>query len=139
MKARPSMIRTPQTCSRKSPAALTSGSGLLKRTPRPPNSSSSRLHALLMHRFTMISASVVTKAWLALFLLAANGAAMDLPAQAGQPAEAAPPPPFKLLRYDESYSYLRDPARRNDCLDAIKFIPLTTNGDWYLTLGGEVR
>ena len=49
------------------------------------------------------------------------------------------PPPFKQLRYDESYSYLRDPAQRIDHLDAIKFIPLNTNGSWYLTLGGEIR
>jgi len=49
------------------------------------------------------------------------------------------PPPFKQLRYDESYEYLRDPSRRSDYLDAIKFIPLNNNGDWYLTLGGEIR
>jgi len=49
------------------------------------------------------------------------------------------PPPFKKLRYDESYEYLRDPALRSEYLDAIKFIPLSINGDWYLTLGGEIR
>ena len=49
------------------------------------------------------------------------------------------PPAFKKLRYDESYEYLRDPSRRADYLDAIKFIPFNTNGDWYLTLGGEIR
>ena len=48
-------------------------------------------------------------------------------------------PPFKQLRYDENYAYLRDPAGRADYLDAIKFIPLNPNGDWYLTLGGEIR
>jgi hypothetical protein len=53
--------------------------------------------------------------------------------------QAADAPPFKLLRYDESYTYLRDPAMRSDYLDAIKFIPLNTNDDWYLTLGGEIR
>ncbi len=52
---------------------------------------------------------------------------------------APSPPPFKQLRYDESYSYLRNAARRTDWLDAIKFIPLNTNGDSNLTLGGEVR
>ena len=60
----------------------------------------------------------------------------------GQTTESAPlstPTPFKQLRYDESYAYLRDPALRSDYLDAIKFIPLNTNGDWYLTLGGEIR
>ncbi|PYJ85763.1 MAG: alginate export family protein [Verrucomicrobia bacterium] len=48
-------------------------------------------------------------------------------------------PPFKQLRYDENYEYLRDPSRRADYLDAIKFIPLNPNGDWYLTPGGEIR
>jgi len=49
------------------------------------------------------------------------------------------PPPFKQLRYDENYSYLRDSTRRADFLDPIKFIPLNANRSWYLTLGGEVR
>ena len=53
--------------------------------------------------------------------------------------QAADAPPFKQLRYDESYAYLRDPSNHSDYLDAIKFIPLTTNGDWHLTFGGEVR
>jgi len=48
-------------------------------------------------------------------------------------------PPFKQLRYDENYEYLRDPSRRADYFDAIKFIPLNPNGDWYLTPGGEIR
>src|SRR5947199_500525 len=54
-------------------------------------------------------------------------------------AQAGDAPAYKLLRYDESYTYLFDPSQRSDYLDAIKFIPLTTNGDWYLTLGGEIR
>src|SRR5437867_2972132 len=53
--------------------------------------------------------------------------------------QAAEAPVFKLIRYDESYAYLRDPSQRSEYLDAIKFIPLTTNGEWYLTLGGEIR
>src|SRR5882724_2027771 len=48
-------------------------------------------------------------------------------------------PPFKKLRYDENYAYLRDPANRTEFLNAIKFIPFTTNRDAYLTLGGEIR
>src|SRR2546425_458259 len=53
--------------------------------------------------------------------------------------QAAEAPAFKLIRYDENYAYLRDPAQRSDYLDAIKLIPLNTNGEWYLTLGGEIR
>ncbi len=55
------------------------------------------------------------------------------------PSPTNPPPPFKQLRYDESYAYLRDDSRRSDYLDAIKFIPLGPNRDCYLTLGGEIR
>lgn len=58
---------------------------------------------------------------------------------ADDPGPHSSPPSFKQLRYDESYAYVRDPARRTDYLDAIKFIPLSTNGDRYLTLGGEIR
>jgi hypothetical protein len=54
-------------------------------------------------------------------------------------ASVPPPPPLKQLRYDENYSYLRHPQRSADYLDAIKFISSNTNGDWYLTLGGEIR
>src|SRR2546422_3722837 len=54
-------------------------------------------------------------------------------------AQAGDAPAYKLLRYDENYAYLRDPAQRSDYLDGIKFIPLNANADWYLTLGGEVR
>ena len=53
--------------------------------------------------------------------------------------QAADSQPFKLTRYDENYAYLRDPAMRSDYFDPVKFIPLTTNGDWYLTFGGEIR
>src|SRR6185436_13627650 len=60
----------------------------------------------------------------------------------GQAADSTPslnPPPFKQLRYDESYAYLRDSARRSDYLDGLKFIPLDKDGKSYLTLGGEIR
>ncbi|HLP77194.1 MAG TPA: alginate export family protein [Candidatus Paceibacterota bacterium] len=52
---------------------------------------------------------------------------------------AIEPPPFKQLRYDEDYSYLKDASHRPDYSDPIKFIPLNTNGSSYLTLGGEIR
>ena len=49
------------------------------------------------------------------------------------------PPPYRLLRYDEDYSYLRNPANRSDFWDAVKFVPLNPQGDWNLSLGGEAR
>lgn len=48
-------------------------------------------------------------------------------------------PSFQKLRYEEDYSYLRDPANRMGSLDALKFIPFDGSGDSYLTVGGEVR
>jgi hypothetical protein len=56
---------------------------------------------------------------------------------AAENAEALPA--FEQLRYDEDYEYLHDPTLRSNYLDTIKFIPLNTNGEWYLTLGGEIR
>lgn len=50
-----------------------------------------------------------------------------------------PPPAYQTVRYDEDYRYLRDPARRADRLDRWKFIPFDSEGDAWLTLGGEAR
>lgn len=50
-----------------------------------------------------------------------------------------PPPSYHQLRYDEDYAYLRDPARRTDVWDPIKYIRLDEKGDWHLSLGGEMR
>src|SRR2546430_1757952 len=49
------------------------------------------------------------------------------------------PPPYKQLRYEESYQYLSDSSRRTDFTDQVKYIPLNQEGDSYLTLGGEIR
>src|SRR5438552_1013722 len=55
------------------------------------------------------------------------------------PESAAKPPLYQRFRYDEDYTYLRDPAKRTDFFDPIKYIPLNSAGDWYLSFGGEVR
>src|SRR6266516_4701312 len=49
------------------------------------------------------------------------------------------PPAYAPLRWSEDYSYLKDPARRTDGFDPIKYIPLNAAGDWYLSLGGQAR
>ncbi len=49
------------------------------------------------------------------------------------------PPPYQQLRYEEDYSYLHDPTRRTEFWDIIKYIPFNDKGDWYLSVGGEVR
>jgi hypothetical protein len=49
------------------------------------------------------------------------------------------PPAYKLLRYEEDYSYLKNPCCRTDFWDPIKYIPLWGREDWYLSFGGELR
>ena len=49
------------------------------------------------------------------------------------------PPPYRLNRADENYSYLRNPAKRSDFWDPVKYVPLNEAGSWYLSLGGEAR
>jgi hypothetical protein len=62
-------------------------------------------------------------------------------AQSDQPAgPVSPDRSYKLLREDEDWSFLRDPALRQDFWDPIKYIPLrSSSDDWYLTIGGEAR
>jgi hypothetical protein len=60
----------------------------------------------------------------------------------GAPPDPPRPPPIRPLRYDEDYAYLRDPAARFDdaaALESIKYIPLDSAGDWYVSFGGELR
>jgi len=74
------------------------------------------------------------------WLLAANlTASIPFSSQADEAISRPSPPPFKQLRYDENYSYLRDPSLGVDYLDALKLIPLNSSRNWYLTLGGEIR
>jgi hypothetical protein len=50
------------------------------------------------------------------------------------------PPPYKLLRYEEDYTYLfTKPGLRTDFWDPIKFIPSWWLDPGYLSLGGELR
>ena len=57
--------------------------------------------------------------------------ALDRPAQPGRPF-------IGLLRYDEDWSFLKDPANRTELWDPLKYIALG-KADWYLSLGGETR
>ncbi len=43
---------------------------------------------------------------------------------------------FNLMRYDEDCSELKDNV--GTFYNSIKYIPFTPNGDFYLSLGGEV-
>ena len=64
-------------------------------------------------------------------LFDSTGAAPERPANE--------PPSYNILRYEEDYSYLRDPSKRTDLFDPLKFIPLDADGFVYLTLGGDMR
>ncbi len=46
---------------------------------------------------------------------------------------------YSLDRSSEDYTYLKDPANRTDFFDPIKYMPISDNPDWYLSLGGQVR
>ncbi len=48
-------------------------------------------------------------------------------------------PKFNQSRYLEDYSYLKDPSRRTQFYDPIKFIPLNEEGDIFISFGGETR
>ena len=48
-------------------------------------------------------------------------------------------PGYKSFRPDEDWTFLRDPSKRTDPLDLLKWIPLNQDGSWYMTLGGELR
>ena len=54
-------------------------------------------------------------------------------------AWSADRPAFQTLRYNEDWSALQDCAQRADFFDSAKYIPLSTNADWYLSFGGEAR
>ncbi len=63
----------------------------------------------------------------------------------GSPASAQPAPssdvrpPYQQQRSEEDWSFLRDGARRREWWDQLKFIPLASDRDWFVTLGGEFR
>lgn len=74
-----------------------------------------------------------TIGWLVLLFAAAVCASAQATAPTSGPAPQSPPP-YTVLRYDEDYSYLRDPAMRSDPFDAIKYVPLNQQGDWYASI-----
>jgi len=65
-------------------------------------------------------------------------AASALPAAPATPT-ASHTVHYETTRQDEDWSYLRDPARRTDYLDNMKYIPLRNEDGWYMSLGGDVR
>ena len=76
---------------------------------------------------------VTTVCWLFLVLGVPRG--ISLQAQSTCPS----PPEYEVLRQDEDYSYLRDPACEQDSWDSLKYVRLGTSADSFLTIGAEVR
>ena len=60
-------------------------------------------------------------------------------AQAQAPQKPSSPPPFKVLRAEEDYRYLRAPDAPRAPLDGLKYLPLTETGSVFLSLGGDLR
>jgi len=61
---------------------------------------------------------------------------------APQPPGPAPDParpPLTPVRSSEDFGFLRDPSKRTDFWDPVKFIPIGSSGKSYLTLGFEYR
>ncbi|MET0249494.1 MAG: alginate export family protein [Sphingobium sp.] len=67
----------------------------------------------------------------------ASPAAAEYPAAAA--GDGATTRGFNLSRWAEDWREMADPAKRDDPLDRLKFLPLDDDGDIYLTLSGEAR
>ena len=61
------------------------------------------------------------------------------PVQAVRADASCERPAITLLRYDEDYSFLRDPRCRTELWDPLKYLTLTHGLPVYLTLGIDVR
>src|SRR6266851_10054845 len=48
-------------------------------------------------------------------------------------------PAYLDQRFDENWSFLRDPARLSDVWDSWKFIPIGASENAYVSIGGEAR
>src|ERR1700752_3521819 len=64
-----------------------------------------------------------------------------LQGQSIPPAESPPPARlYHLLREDDDWSFLADPAERQEFWDPLKYIRLRQDrNDWFLSMGGEAR
>lgn len=81
-----------------------------------------------MKRFLTMSFALLAPAVLA---------AADETAAVPKPAPATPA--YTPVRWNEDYSYLKDPALRTDPFDVVKYIPFNESGSIYLSLAGQAR
>ncbi|SRR5712692_5637827 len=77
------------------------------------------------------------------FAMLGVGLLAVVPARCQSGSSVSPDVPdrsFKLLRDDEDWSFLSDPATRRDFWDPLKYIRLREGrDDWFMTIGGEAR
>jgi hypothetical protein len=57
----------------------------------------------------------------------------------GPPPDPARPLLTPVDQADENFTFLKDPSKRTDFWDFLKYIPLNQRGDVYLTFGFETR
>lgn len=82
----------------------------------------------------------ITAAAAALLSHAPVEAAPAAPAPAPVAAPAPAAPPFKLINYDEDYSYLADPAKRTSTWSKFKYVPIGgEDSPVWASFGGELR
>lgn len=67
----------------------------------------------------------------------ANPAITPYPAAAA--GDGATTGGYNLSRWAEDWPLMRDPSKRDDPFDRLKYLPLDDDGDIYLTLSGEAR
>lgn len=82
---------------------------------------------------------VLGPTWSALVGVAAS---LVRPAEAQAPTpKAAAPPSYQVLRYAEDWSVLakRDPKAPRDPFDPIKYVPLSRDGSFWMSFGGQAR
>ena len=47
--------------------------------------------------------------------------------------------PYRFLRFNEDFGFLRDPACRSDAWDGLKYLPFGASASGYLSVGGDLR
>ena len=86
----------------------------------------------------MKRASLIVAALLGPAAVAAAQTSAPAPVDKAGTGGAYTPSPYTPVRWNEDYSALKDPAKRTDPFDPIKYIPLGRD-DVYLSLGGQLR
>src|SRR5260370_6440985 len=84
-----------------------------------------------MRRFAILT-SLLVPAFL--------GAPMATAQSSNDESTLKPNRAYQLLRGDEDWSFLADPAERQDFWDPIKYVPFRRDAqNWFLTIGGQAR